>query len=309
MKLILPEVLHHLEREPVLLLTAQGMRHASRGDSQRQAIVQSLMPLLHKAEKFIFDSGSDRDEQTVMAVRSTAVEMMHAGLLHLPHPVTWIEDPFDSVPFNPADMPLPPGVAGTEGAIALTRMLASLIGEQRYGYLCVEQDHKLFIHFLSYCAGPIGPRVTLALGSCVIDLANPQDGFAMPFPGSVVNAMTAKVLGEAVYGVKKFLVTLATEQAERASVPGKRWSPGAPKRTRRYDHTIVRVPLDAPHSVSGESGDDPIPQGRRRKHLVRGYMWGRNTRPTAQQRWIKPFWRGDADLGTLHHEHYEIAAA
>jgi hypothetical protein len=42
-------------------------------------------------------------------------------------------------------------------------------------------------------------------------------------------------------------------------------------------------------------------------HLVRGYVYGKNTRPLAEQRWVKPYWRGDKELGVVATpEHYEV---
>jgi hypothetical protein len=98
-------------------------------------------------------------------------------------------------------------------------------------------------------------------------------------------------------------VTLATEQADREDVAGKPFRKRWPKQNRQYQHTIVRVPLDTTEPRESEARG---PSGTRRKHLVRGYMWGKNTRPQAEWRWIRPFWRGSAEVGIVERSHYVV---
>jgi hypothetical protein len=90
---------------------------------------------------------------------------------------------------------------------------------------------------------------------------------------------------------------------ERVRVPP-RHKQSVDKRHRLYEHTIIRIPMDD----GGEGGD--LGTGgaarKRRCHLVRGYTWGKNTRPVEEQRWIKPFWRGDRSVGTIERSHYVV---
>lgn len=57
----------------------------------------NLSRMIQDAEKFIFDSGSDQDPDTIAAVNDTAAAMMSAGLFRLPHPLVYVEDPFRDV--------------------------------------------------------------------------------------------------------------------------------------------------------------------------------------------------------------------
>ena len=119
-----------------------------------------------------------------------------------------------------------------------------------------------------------------------------------------LSLLAAKTIGEAIFATKKFVVTLATEQAirEHVDVPGGPRAQAAAARARRYPYTIIRVPTYVPETA-GESGKPGTP---RRCHLVRGYVWGKNTRPKEEQRWIAPFWRGDAALGIATRSHYVV---
>ena len=92
MKLLFPKVLDHLTNKAIVWCDLTDPYSLRRARSSAAA----LAPQMERAEKFIFDSGTDNDHDFVGAVRETALEMMQAGLFHLPHPVTWIEDPFES---------------------------------------------------------------------------------------------------------------------------------------------------------------------------------------------------------------------
>jgi hypothetical protein len=273
--LTLPILMDHLERKPIQIFSASNapaFEVLSARNKDRQVWTRALLPLMEAAKKFRFDSGCDAPG-TGDAVRETAVEMLQGALFHLPHPVTWIEDSFDD---------------GSDGS---------------YLYLCIEEDDLIQVyHFTDLGAGAGECRFVLGQLPYTIDLAHPQDSFL--FPQALSQNVTATTTaGEAIYAVKKFILTLATEGPEQETVSGKPFRKGLPHRHRQYQHTFVRVPLDRTQSSHGGSGGlSP----RRRKHLVRGYLWGKNTRSRDQWRWIKPFWRGSTELGTVKRSHYVV---
>lgn len=292
MKLMLPEVLDALDRKTVVFMPVDAVPDIlGPKDKVRQRLLAPLTPLLNKAQKYIFDSGSDQDERTVTAVRETAVNMLEAGLFHLPYPIIWIEDPYE----------------GKEDT-------------QRNFYLCIETPDKIVVHFfqkmdmrdavppeMRAMLGPKSqlPALTIYPQPMVIDLKNPTDLFQVMGARSILMPDMEKVIGECIYGVKKFLVALNTDDliTERVRVPpGHKQS--VDKRHRLYEHTIIRIPMDD----GGEGGDlGTGGAGRKRRcHLVRGYTWGKNTRPVEEQRWIKPFWRGDRSVGTIERSHYVV---
>ena len=156
--------------------------------------------------------------------------------------------------------------------------------------------------------GPRGHWLSVFEPRIEIDLAQSRHTFALngvEIPLTVAEPLACperfhvkRKCGEAVYALKKFLVTLATRQAITECVDRKK-SAGLPKRFRDYPHTIIRVPLD---ETSGHT--DPRAAGpKRRKHLVRGCTWGKNTRPLEERRWIAPFFRGSAELGEVTRSH------
>jgi hypothetical protein len=252
------------------------------------------LALIDESEKFVFDSGQDRDMQTVETVRETAINMMHADIFHLPHPVIWVEDPFD------------------------TRL-----GFKRCCYLCVERNSQIEIYSVrvdtademdsSLPADQLA--ITVALVPVVINLADPSDDYWIRghkmTGGSVTNrdAKAAYIyshlhhLGEAVYGVKKLIVTLAASNTLTEHHSGRPGKSNSGRRS-RYDYTTIRVPIDNSDVESSGGGST----GKRRMSLVRGYVWGKNTRPIEEQRWVKPFWRGNAELGVINREGYKVAA-
>lgn len=61
MKLLLPEVLHHLEKKPFVLCDAVGdVVVLEPSVKMRSKMTQPLMDDAQKAVKFLFDSGCDR---------------------------------------------------------------------------------------------------------------------------------------------------------------------------------------------------------------------------------------------------------
>lgn len=285
MRLLCTKILHTLRHRPLLL--SGGEPYVSQpSDKRRNAVLAPLLPLIHRAEKFIFDSGSDQDERTIMAVRETALNMLEAGLFHLPHKVVWVEDPWEDAP-----------------------------DEKRNFYLAVEDDDAIRVYLFTHMnqrlladtfgirVNPSMPSTSFHLSPLIISLREPSDQFGF-HSGGGTDLMFLKVLAEAMYSFKKFIVTLNTEnlQIERGRTPSHGVRPGA--RFRKYEHRIVRVPLDTSPSSGGLGSSGP---GKpRRRHLVRGYVFGKNTRPKEQQRWIKPYWRGDAEIGIVERDHYEL---
>jgi hypothetical protein len=255
MKLLLPSVLAHLTQQ------ARG---------QRDSVQAGMIAMMHEAEKFVFDSGMDRDESVTTAFRETALAMMEAGIFHLPYPMVWVEDPF------PDDDP----------------------DQTRYMYLCIERDKKIFIWFYSDLFGSI---VSLP-EPLEINLEKPTDSFYYPTTNPHAPAFY-KVASEAVYAVKKFIVTLGTRGTERATVKGGNHALNMKPRGRKYPFTVVRIPTDYSSPIEG---DEKGHGGYRRMHLVRGSIWGKNTRPVEEQRWIESYWRGREDLGTVTHHHHQV---
>jgi hypothetical protein len=278
------EILHALRHKPIFISTVpEGFPQiVGPKDKYRIALLNPLLSKIHQSQKFIFDSGMDVDEQTVMAVRETAVNMIEAKLFRQPYPVMWIEDPFETDP-----------------------------EKYRNLYLAIEKEDSIEIHFFSksVVSGPEYPsnipEIHYHPFPLVIDLTDPSDKFLVIGPDHISQRYSS-VLGEAVYSFKKMLVTLNTENMIidkiRADTELKSW--GGNPRTRPYAHSVVRVPMDTDHqSTDGMYGSDGKP---RRRHLVRGYIYGKHTRPLSEQRWIKPFWRGINEVSVNERSHYVV---
>jgi hypothetical protein len=107
-------------------------------------------------------------------------------------------------------------------------------------------------------------------------------------------------------GVAKLLALLEADQTVRERVLAanlkRNW--GGSPRTKPYDYTVLRAPVEyVGAAAEGTRG----PGTPRRMHLVRGFQWGRHTRPIEEQRWIKPHWRGDESVGVVRRDHYRVA--
>lgn len=287
MRLHLPEAMHQFEKKRLLFAPADGLPFvADKSDKGRRALVEKWLPMMHKAQKFVFDSGSDRDEQTTQAVRTTAVDMMAMGLFHLPYPIVWIEDPFDRDPDETRNYYL-----AEEKRDAITFWLF-----QRHGATAQDPATGELIPL-----SPAMPRYVIHPNAMVIDLREPKDTFQVigaidPHP------VQRTTYGEAAYALKKFLVTLATKQAVRETVPGGDTGAHVAKQSRKYPFTVVRVPLDPPGAGTARGPGAP-----RRAHLVRGHVWGKLARPKAEWRWIEPYWRGEGEPERAPpRDHYEI---
>lgn len=253
-KLLLPRVLAQLT-------------NAVKAGEPGSEVGAKLLPKLHRAEKFVFDTGLAGNEAEEMVFRETAVNMLEAGIFHLPFPEIWLEDPFEG-------------------------------SNLRYMYFCEEDEREIRIWFFLDATGELD--IVAFPEPLIIDLHDPQDRFIYP-AGNPQNIACKKAAGEAVYAVKKFIVTLGSRGAERRRVKGGNHALNMKPRGRDYPHTVVRIPTDYSSPVER---DGKGTGGFRRMHLVRGYMWGKNTRDLNEQRWIEPFFRGRAELGEVVHDHY-----
>lgn len=286
LQLHLPDLLDHLAHREIIIVSPDGIPRTLSPKSPARANLAPIAKALPLAEKFIFDSGSDQDDRTVNAVRDTAVEMMHAGFFHLPHPVTWIEDPFEDRP------------------------------SMRNYYLCMETEDKITLQVFQRVPKDLdrlGPRYMYNAALGEIDLTKPSDLFTLNgmLAPDLNGTIFQRNFGEAIYALKKFIVSLNTADILKEKVAGKKAPASTPFKKRRFEHTIVTVPYD-----DGERDDRSFATGgsgeatgiKRRKHLVRGFVWGRNTRPVEEQRWVRPHWRGSQEVGVVEHGHHVVKA-
>lgn len=278
LKLHCAGLLEHLKKKPLFLMNmVSGEPIAVQAnDKRRAAILSPLISNIHKSQKFIFDSGSDQDPQTVLAVHKTALNMMQANLFHQPYPVIFIEDPFEEFP-----------------------------DKQRNYYLAREFDNKIDIWFIqrfdvsSYSLNSQFPNILFHPHPLVIDLAKPSNEFIIHGIENVPE-FYEKALGEAVYSYLKFIVTLNTTNLEMTKInPSKNGSSNI-GRSKQYEHTIVSIPFDR---TSQDSSRHSSRTGAKlkRKTLVRGYTWGKATRPLDEQRWIAAYWRGENEIKERTH--------
>jgi hypothetical protein len=290
MRLHLPEFLRHLSTRPMTLMAEHGMRSLPPGDRNRQVLASTFRPMLHQAGKFIFDSGSDADGETTQAIKETSVAMLEDGRFHLPFPTTWIEDPFETDP----------------------------TGEHRNYYLACEKDRLIRVWTAFRLPYPAPQNFYLCALPLIIDLDRPSDEHAIPMdlppehPGHnpTVFHRIQGLLAQADYAFRKFIVTLGSGGIEREEVSGGRLpsgtkrSTGGPRKPHgEYPYTVIRIPNE-PASGSGGPSIGP----RRRRHFVRGFVWGKNTRPREEQRWVAGYYRGAAELGEAERSHYEMRA-
>jgi hypothetical protein len=276
--LALPRLLRTIDtRRPIGVIS--GDPASILAEARKQ--IDILREAIDLAEKFVFDSGLMMDAETANAFSDTTIEMISAGLFHLPSAACWIEDAF--APEH------------------------NLLFE-RYGYLCLEASDAIIVSVFVRTQTPGFSEWSWVDGCGTISLTERSDRDTFMFttmasgPDSVEKLPQA-IVAQAVGALKRFIVTLATPQAVRERVGGRdqprQWR--GPK-LRRFDYTVVRVPQYIP-----QDGEDGQGMGSpRRCHLVRGYVWGRHTRPVEEQRWIAPFFRGNASLGMATRSHYVV---
>ena len=290
MKLDVSMLVEHLENRGIMVAVPDTYPVELGPDAKlRQVLNSKVIKHIESAEKYIFDSGSDRDIESTNAVRSTSTAMMEGKLFHLPSKVIWIEDPFD--------------VDDQSEKHIFTGC------DIRNYYLCIEENDQIYVwffHSLPPGHGDSGKvRFSMFALPIVLDLAEPSDKFGILGLDREPLPIYIKGLGEAIYSVKKFIVTLATKDSVRERVRAKPQKARIPKKFREYDHTIIRVPYDRVESEAlglGGSGR------KRRRHLVPGYWWGKNTRPIDEQRFIYPYWRGSQEIGIIDpaHRHHVV---
>lgn len=281
MKLDVSMLVEHLENRQIMVAMPEIFPlDLGPEDKLRKLINSKVVGKIEAAEKYIFDSGSDRDPETTDAVRSTAMAMIEGNLFHLPSKVTWIEDPFDVDDQDNKEF-----FAGRD---------------LRNYYLCIEEDEQIVVWFFNSIPPGMGidGKIRFSMFSLpmVIDLKHAQDAFMIPGLEREPHPIYCKGLAEAIYAIKKFIVTLATKDSVREKVRAKPQKARIPKKFREHDYTIIRVPYDRVESEAlglGGSGR------KRRRHLVPGYWWGKNTRPLEERRFIAPYWRGSQEIGVI----------
>jgi hypothetical protein len=281
MRLQCADILHILRYKPIVISMPNGEPAVFPASSKvRRQLLAPLLPLIHQAEKIIFDSGSDQDVETTSAVKETAVNMLEAKLFHQPFKTVWVEDPYEDNPDH-----------------------------CRNFYLATETATEITVRFFSKMQEMAGmglPELVFHPYPMVIPLTDSdRTGDFLVTGVEEITRMYGKVLGEAIYAYKKLIVTLGSTNPviERKQAGPRR---GGDPRHREYDHQIIRVPyeyVEPREAVTSTIGTATATAPSRRR-LVRGYVYGKNTRPVEQQRWIKPYWRGVGDIAPP--THYEV---
>lgn len=276
-------LIEHLENRKIMIAFPDTYPIAMGPEERiRKVINGKVVKNIEAAEKYIFDSGSDTDPETTNAVRSTSTAMMEGKLFHMPSKITWIEDPFDADDQNDKEL-----FTGRD---------------LRNYYLCIEENDGIEVWFFNSIPPGHGEdgkiRFSMFALPMFLDLTQATDKFAIlgierePLPLYVTG------LAEAIYSVKKFVVTLATKDQVREKVKAKPQKARIPRKFREFDHTIIRVPFDRAESQSLGLGLGGTGR-KRRKHLVPGYWWGKNTRELPDRRFIWPYWRGSQEVGVI----------
>jgi hypothetical protein len=249
-------------------------------------------------QRFIFDGGDERSKEEYDAFQSTAEEMIAADQFHLPYPEIWIEDYQTSDPSG-----------------------------KRSCYFCTEQDGKIYAWMVGYNPDGItldyrdaenSPRSDIKVSVFgLLQWDSNYNAFSAVMPKCAegkLSETTSTSLYAASYHstfmLQKFIASLAATNTVREPGETKRRvvRQGRDPMSRRekdfktvaYPYTLVRPPDD--DSVPMEGDYRP-----RKRHFVRGYTWGCNTRPVDQRRWIAPFWRGRGEAIAVR-DHYEIKA-
>lgn len=257
-------------------------------DPDKAALGRRLAPLMEKAERFVFESYGDADPEVFKAVHFTAEEMIDAGFFHLPYPILWFEDPwnYDDMLAKQLD-----SMRALFGELLPSRDAFDTWGAN--SYLCIEERDRIWVWGVTSSPEPrIGHQFLFHGVPTEIDLRADRPA----------NLDWQKQLGGPLHAVKQLIVTLATKQAEVTDIAGKPWKPKCPLKLREYGFKTVQI------KVAGQTqAEAHAATGRRRKlELVRGYMYGKNTRPREHQRWVAPYWRGDESLGVTMRDHYEV---
>lgn len=288
MKLHLPEIMEVLERKAFYVMTPEGqLLTIERKDKSRHGLTRRLLPFMHEAQKYIFDSGSDKAPDVIETYRNTALAMLETKSFHLPYKIVWIEDPFTDDQFQAEN------------------------GEDiRFYYLAIEHETEIEVFHISrlpkFKSIQTDIRYMLSGFRMAIDLVKPDDKFTIYGINFEPQKDVARTAAEVVYALKKFLVAMFIKDTVRDRVPGKPYKAALPKKYRQYPFTIIRVPTDDDEAdgVIREARDAHGFGTKKRKHPVAGYTWGRHTRPQEEWRFIAPYWRGTKEV--VERDHYEV---
>lgn len=233
-------------------------------------------------QAFLFDSGQNNPVEEVRAFQETADELASENLFHLPFPAVWIEDYFDDAPDS-----------------------------ERYCYLCEEGKDGNIACWAALVDPDTDFMQVLGVYYWLPDLR--MFGYGVANEAKRLHPDRIHVVDQissmATLMLQKFVGTLAASNTvrERGEVQRRELRPGRNPTSKRgkdfktviYSYTHVGPPID--DSVPADaSGYRP-----RKRHLVRGYTWGKNTRPKEDQRRIEPFWRGRGEMADPR-QHYEV---
>ena len=294
MDLYLPDIISSIEkrryvvthfRRDAIVFNAPGNHPASRPDWLRLTLDCMKSPL---TQRYLFDSGENNTQEEIDALQETTMELAESGLFSLPGKSVWVEDYFGS------------GIIKT-----------------RTCYLCVQPEPGTII-IISMVAEPGFPphimgelnwqRDTGYCGWLAPPYADPSQA---DVPDEIWDQLNERA-GLTTMMLQKFICTLAAsntvrtpgETTRRVIRPGRDPS-SKPKHRREQDYKTIIYGWT--HLAPPEDEAAPVgPGGRRqlKRILVRGYTWGRNTRPVEQQRRIDPYWRGQGEA--VLRDHYEV---
>jgi hypothetical protein len=291
LKLHAGHLMEHLERKPIMLNLPDGPPvPLTPKMKQREKLLGPLVPKIDKARKYIFNSGSDREPEQLDSIRNTAISMLDFDLFHLPAPIVFVEDPFDKDPDG-----------------------------MRYYYLMEEDKdaRTISVHFFARLRETRlidkDMDYTYIPYAFFKDLNTSDDawGWAAEKPieqmaaGSPWWPLFEKPFTEAMYACTKFLVILSTTNHIQEKDPGKPFKQRIPYQFREYPHTLIKLPERV---TWGKEKSGKGTGAKRSFHFVDGYVWGKNTRPREEQRFIYPYFRGSQEVGVVERTHTEVRA-
>ena len=237
-----------------------------------------------ETQVFIFDSGQDNPPDEIQAFQETAEELASEGLFRLPYPTVWIEDYFSDDPNGTRVCYL---IHECDAGMACWSVVVNPKDEHIHvlGILSWIKDLNMFGYRMPEEAEQKWPEEEQR----VYQRSSMATLMLQKFIGTLAASNTVRERGE----------TRRREVRKGRNPTSKR---GKDFKTVVYGYTHVSPPLD--DSVPPDaSGYQPC-----KRHLVRGYTWGKNTRPKDEQRRIEPFWRGRGEQADPR-QHYEIRTA
>jgi hypothetical protein len=289
MDLYLPDIIASIEKrryivthfaEDGIVFNAPGNHPRGRPEWLPTTLALMKSPL---TQRYLFDSGEANSQEEIDGLQETTMELAENNLFALPNDAVWIEDYFGS------------------GQI-----------QTRACYLCIQAFGQILI--VTMIAEPGYPphimgRATWqsSTGYCGW-LAPPySDASQADVPDQLWKQLDDRASTTTLM-LQKFVCTLAASNTVRTEGETRRrvLRPGRdPVKKRENDYKTVIYGYT--HIAPPEDDSVPAgPTGRRqlKRVLVRGYTWGRNTRPVEQQRRIDPYWRGQGEA--VIRDHYEI---